>query len=130
MLHFLSFIGKKDLLLSISVHNLLNCILIDQQGWMDGMKATAFLNRCLHFKATSADLFTMVYYYGLLQLIYLLFLGFWKRYVVLRLNFKVQKKHLTILLWWTTAKHFRSLFFFAILFWFDLLSFFFFFVAM
>ena len=41
---------------------------------MDGMKATAFLNRCLHFKATSADLFTMVYYYGLLQLIYLLFL--------------------------------------------------------
>lgn len=41
---------------------------------MDGMKPTAFLNRGLHFKATSADLFTMVYYYGLLQLIYLLFL--------------------------------------------------------
>ena len=27
---------------------------------MDRMKATAFLNRCLHFKATSADQFTMV----------------------------------------------------------------------
>ena len=27
---------------------------------MDGMKPTAFPNRGLHFKATSADLFTMV----------------------------------------------------------------------
>ena len=48
---------------------------------MDGMKATAFLDRCLHFKAT-----------GLFTIVVLL-----ETLCCTSLYFKVQKKHLTIL---------------------------------